>query len=305
MAEKSGPKKKTSPARDDAAGDEYSLSGDFRGAVINIKSTIVSNDEVKDFENLPPEPGEPPFQGLQYFDEKDADRFFGREMLVAKIVARMAGTRFLAVIGASGSGKSSVVRAGVIPALRRSARLVDGGMPPTDSGQWDIRVFTPSAHPLEALSASLTRDSESVTAAATLRADLEQDAHSLVLASRRLLSQNGRKHLLLVIDQFEEIFTQCKQESERQAFLENLLMAVDPADPQPVSILLTLRADFYAQLSRTERLRELVSQNQEFIGAMNTDELTRAILQPAAIGQLEGTGWSCGGAARRPGQRTR
>ncbi len=284
MAEKTGSKKKTSPARDDAAGDEYSLSGDFRGAVINIKSTIVSNDEVKDFENLPPEPGEPPFQGLQYFDEKDADRFFGREMLVAKIVARMAGTRFLAVIGASGSGKSSVVRAGMIPALRRSARLVDGGMPPTDSGQWDIRVFTPSGHPLEALSASLTRDLESVTAAATLRADMEQDAHSLVLASRRLLSQNGRKHLLLVIDQFEEIFTQCKQESERQAFLENLLLAVDPADPQPVSVLLTLRADFYAQLSRSEHLRELVSQNQEFIGAMNSDELTRAILQPAAIG---------------------
>jgi tetratricopeptide (TPR) repeat protein len=284
MAAESGPKKKTSPERHDASGDEYNLSGDFRGAVINIKSTIVSNDEVKDFENLPPEPGEPPFQGLQYFDEKDADRFFGREMLVAKIVARMAGTRFLAVIGASGSGKSSVVRAGVIPALRRSARLADGGMPPTDSGQWDIRIFTPSAHPLEALSASLTRDSESVTAASTLRADMEQDTRALVLASRRLLSQNGRKHLLLVIDQFEEIFTQCKQENERQAFLENLLMAVDPADPQPVSVLLTLRADFYAQLSRTERLRELVSQNQEFIGAMNRDELTRAILQPAALG---------------------
>lgn len=284
MTEESGPKKKASPERHDAAGDEYNLSGDFRGAVINIKSTIVSNDEAKDFENLPPETGEPPFQGLQYFDEKDADRFFGRELLVAKIVARMAGTRFLAVIGASGSGKSSVVRAGVIPALRRSARFADGGMPPTDSGQWDIRVFTPSAHPLEAMSASLTRDSESVTAASTLRADMEQDTRALVLASRRLLSQNGRKHLLLVIDQFEEIFTQCKQESERQAFLENLLMAVDPADSQPVSVLLTLRADFYAQLSRTERLRELVSQNQEFIGAMNSDELTRAILQPAALG---------------------
>jgi tetratricopeptide (TPR) repeat protein len=284
MAAESGPEKKTSPERHDASGDEYNLSGDFRGAVINIKSTIVSNDEVKDFENLPPEPGEPPFLGLQYFDERDADRFFGREMLVAKIVARLAGTRFLAVIGASGSGKSSVVRAGVIPALRRSARLADGGLPPTDSGQWDIRVFTPSAHPLEALAASLTRDSESVTAAATLRADMEQDARALVLASRRLLSQNGSKHLLLVIDQFEEIFTQCRQENERQVFLENLFTAVDPADSHPVSVLLTLRADFYSHLSRTERLRELVSQNQEFIGAMNSDELTRAILQPAALG---------------------
>ena len=148
-----------------AVGDQYYLSGDFRGAVINIKSTIVSNAEVKDSENLPPEPGEPPFQGLQYYDEKDADRFFGREMVVAKIVGRLANSRFLAVIGASGSGKSSVVRAGVIPALRKGERLKDGSLPPTDSGQWDIRTFTPVAHPLDALAAILTRESESISAA--------------------------------------------------------------------------------------------------------------------------------------------
>ena len=123
-------------------GDHYEMSGDFRGAVINIKSTIVSNDEVKDLENLPPEPGDPPFQGMQYFDEKDADRFFGREALIAKIVGRLTGSRFLTIVGASGSGKSSVVRAGVIPALRRGERLADGSMPPTNSGQWDIRIFT-------------------------------------------------------------------------------------------------------------------------------------------------------------------
>src|SRR5215204_3527890 len=113
------PDKKPSSAKKRAVspGDSYELSGDFRGAVVNIKSTIVSNAEVKDLENLPPEPGEPPFQGLQYFDEKDADRFFGREALIAKIVGRLTTLRFLAVIGASGSGKSSVVRAGVIPAL--------------------------------------------------------------------------------------------------------------------------------------------------------------------------------------------
>src|SRR5215213_8710510 len=124
-----------------SSGDNYDLSGDFRGAVINIKSTIVSSAEVKDIENLPPEPGEPPFQGLQYYDEKDADRFFGREVLVAKIVSRLANSRFLTVIGASGSGKSSVARAGVIPALRRGERLTDGSLPPTDRGQWDIRIF--------------------------------------------------------------------------------------------------------------------------------------------------------------------
>src|SRR5215216_1510290 len=142
MTGKSGSSKpsKKQPRRSKTAqtspGDQYDLSGDFRGAVINIKSTIVSNDKVKDLENLPPEPGEPPFQGMQYFDEKDADRFFGRESLVAKIVGRLASTRFLAIVGASGSGKSSVVRAGVIPALRRGDRLADGSMPPSNSRQW-------------------------------------------------------------------------------------------------------------------------------------------------------------------------
>lgn len=278
------PRKPRAKNKSASTGDNYELSGDFRGAVINIKSTIVSNDEVKDLENLPPEPGEAPFQGLQYFDEKDSARFFGREALVAKIVGRLAKTRFLSVIGASGSGKSSVVRAGVIPALRRGERLADGSLPPTDSGQWDIRVLNPSAHPLDALAASLTHGAESVSAITSLRADLLKNPKSLGLAARRVLSQNNKKNLLLVIDQFEEVFTQCRQDDERRAFIENLLHAVDPADPQPITVLLTLRADFYSQLAFQDRLRELVSQNQEFIGAMSRDELTRAVLQPAALG---------------------
>lgn len=265
-------------------GELYDFSGDFRGALINIKSTIVSNEEARDLENLPPEPGDPPFQGMQYFDEKDADRFFGREVLIAKIVGRLTRTRFLTIVGASGSGKSSVVRAGVIPALRRGERLADGSMPPTNSGQWDIRIFTPSAHPLDALAATLTLESGSLSAMTSLRGDLAQDPQSLTIAARRLLAQNGRKNLLLVIDQFEEIFTQCRQEEERQAFIDNLLRAVNPDDVQPITILLTLRADFYAQLSLQDQLRELVAQNQEFIGAMSRDELVRAILQPAALG---------------------
>jgi len=284
MTNKSNSPKKTRKNRSAASGDSYELSGDFRGAVVNIKSTIVSNEEVKDLENLPPEPGEPPFQGLQYFDEKDADRFFGREAVVAKIVGRLTSTRFLTVIGASGSGKSSVVRAGVIPALRRGERLADGSVPPTDSGQWDIRILTPSAHPLEALAASLTRDSESVSAITTLRNDLAQDPNALSLVARRVLAQNNKKHLLLVIDQFEEVFTQSRQDDERSAFIENLLHALDPANAQPITILLTLRADFYSQLAFQDHLRELVSQNQEFIGAMSRDELKRAILLPAALG---------------------
>ncbi|HSK89147.1 MAG TPA: tetratricopeptide repeat protein [Anaerolineales bacterium] len=278
------PKKPRAKKRSASSGDNYDLSGDFRGAVVNIQSTIVSNAEVKDLENLPPEPGDPPFQGLQYFDEKDADRFFGREAVVAKIVGRLTTTRFLTVIGASGSGKSSVVRAGVLPALRRGERLADGSLPPTDSGQWDIRILTPSAHPLDALAASLTRDSDSLSAITALHSELVQAPTALSLIARQVLAQNNKKHLLLIIDQFEEVFTQCRQEDEQRAFIENLLHAIDPADPQPVTVLVTLRADFYSQLAFHDRLRELVSQNQEFIGAMNREELTRAILQPAALG---------------------
>jgi hypothetical protein len=136
---------------------------------------------------------------------------------------------------------------------------------------------------LDALAASLTRESESVSAATALRADLAQEPQALNLTARRLLAQNGKKRLMLVIDQFEEVFTQCRQEDERKAFIENLLSAVEPGDSQPITILLTLRADFYAQLAVQDQLRELVSQNQEFIGAMSRDELTRAILQPAAL----------------------
>ncbi|HEX2994556.1 MAG TPA: ATP-binding protein [Anaerolineales bacterium] len=177
---KKGPAKKRSAS----SGDRYDLSGDFRGAVVNIQSTIVSNAEVKDIEALPPEPGEPPFQGLQYFDEKDADRFFGRETVVARIVGRLATTRFLTVIGASGSGKSSVVRAGVIPALRRGERLADGSLPPTDSGKWDIRILTPSAHPLDALAVSLSREADPINAITGLRAELTQTPNALSLIAR-------------------------------------------------------------------------------------------------------------------------
>ncbi len=275
------------PAEDTAkatAGDRYDLSGDFRGAVINIKSTIVSNEEVKDIESLPPEPGEPPYQGMQYFDEKDAARFFGREALIAKIAGRLTRTRFLAIIGASGSGKSSLVRAGVVPALRRGDRLADGSMPPLGSDQWDIRLFTPGPSPLTALANSLAEDPTSTSETTSLQTELAQSAEALNGIVARVLKQNGRDHLVLVIDQFEEIFTQCHHDEERKSFIENLLAAVDPAKVEPITILLTMRADLYAQLAAQDRLRELVSQNQEFIGAMSREELQSAILRPAALG---------------------
>src|SRR5512135_414001 len=147
-----------------------------------------------------PTPGEPPFKGLQYFDEADSDLFFGREVLTAKLVNRLRETHFLSVIiGASGSGKSSLVRAGLIPAIRR-----DGSPNRLD---WQVHVITPTAHPLEALATELTRDSESVTATATLIDDLAKDPRSLHLYLSRQTSTRAAPAItatLLVIDQFEE-----------------------------------------------------------------------------------------------------
>ncbi len=276
------PRRGKKSSQSETPGETYNLSGDFRHAVINIQSTIVGSAEVRDIETLPPEPGEPPYKGLQYFTEADADQFFGRELLTARIVNRLAGARFLAVIGASGSGKSSLVRAGVIPALRRGLRLADGSTPPVNSARWLVRVLTPTAHPLQALSAALTTEDESL---ASLAKALEIDPAALSLTIRRLLAKESSPTLLLVIDQFEELFTQCRSESERQAFINSLLAVADPAQGQPVSVLLLMRADFYASLAQYDALRALVSAQQEFIGAMSRDELFRAIVQPAALGQ--------------------
>jgi WD40 repeat protein len=264
-------------------------------------------------EDESPAPGVSPFKGLEYFNEADADLFFGREALTAKLAGhlRHASHNFLAVVGASGSGKSSLVRAGLVPALKRGEQLADGILPPEGSTHWPIHIITPTSHPLEALAASLTRDSESVTATSTLIDDLARDPRSLHLYVRKTLSHSpspigdlpmgegrgGGSRLLLVIDQFEELFTLCHNESERQAFVDNLLNAVAPSPvgalptgegwrggDGPTIVVLTLRADFYAHCAQFADLREALAKQQEYIGPMSADELRRAIEEPAKRG---------------------
>jgi energy-coupling factor transporter ATP-binding protein EcfA2 len=157
----------------------------------------------------PPAPGEPPFQGLQYFDADDAGRFFGREPVVARLVDRLQTEQFLTLVGASGSGKSSVVRAGLVPAVR-GARLADG------SAAWLVHVLTPTARPLEALAGCLTPPNGSLAEITSLLHALGRDPRSLRLHLRRTLPCGRRA--LLVVDQFEELFTLCRDPFEREAF---------------------------------------------------------------------------------------
>lgn len=192
----------------------------------------------------PPAPGEPPFKGLQYFDESDADIFFGREALISHLVEQIQyreksrQVRFLAIIGASGSGKSSIIRAGLVPALKR------------DSRPRLVQVITPTEYPLVSLSSN---DIDSTTA-------------------------KGR--LVLIVDQFEELFTLCQNERERKFFIDKLLNA---AQEGLAFIVIALRADFYAACEPYENLRRILSQNQEYIGPMKASELRRAIEEPARV----------------------
>lgn len=197
-----------------------------------------------------PAPGLPPYKGLLYFDESDSDRFFGRETLTAHLAERVtnvasdASSRFLAVVGASGSGKSSLVRAGLAATLRRTG--------------WDVRVFTPTVHPMKMLEAQLK--------------------------SNR--AKENSRSVLLLVDQFEETFTLCHDESERIAFVDHLLqLAREPNEK--FFILIALRADFYSHCAQYPQLRHAVAAEQEYIGQMTTAELRRAIEEPAKHG-----GWA-------------
>jgi WD40 repeat protein len=242
-----------------------------------------------------PAPGQPPYKGLQHFDVGDAADFHGREHLTAELVDFLRHNSLLAVVGASGSGKSSLVRAGLVHAVQSGQALADGVTAPEGSQNWLVHIITPTARPLESLAASLTRDSESVRAAAVLTDDLAQDPRSLDFYARRLLSQPGAgERLLLVVDQFEELFTLCKDKAQRKAFVDNLLAAACPeagggCNPDDTStlVVLTLRADFYAQCLDIENLRAPLERYQRIIGAMSQEELRRAIEQPARRGGWE------------------
>jgi WD40 repeat protein/DNA-binding XRE family transcriptional regulator len=226
-----------------------------------------------------------PYKGLNYFDETDADLFAGRDVLTARLVEHVLALisnrkpeqeRFLAVVGASGSGKSSLVRAGLVPALRWNPA----------TAYWPIHVITPTAHPLESLAASLTQGTGSVAATARFMDDLAHEPRSLSLFINQTMKATDGSHFLLVVDQFEELFALCRSEEERAAFIENLLTAASLPDG-PAITLITLRADFYAHCSRYPHLREALSRQQEYIGAMSGAEMRCAIEEPAYRGHWE------------------
>jgi WD40 repeat protein/DNA-binding SARP family transcriptional activator len=212
-----------------------------------------------------------PYKGLRPFGEADAADFFGREELTRLLVDRVAESRFLAVVGPSGSGKSSVVRAGLVSQLRR------GGLPGSES--WHIAVLAPGAYPLEELEACLLRIATSPPP--SLIEQLGADDRGLLRSVKRVLPDDDSE-IVLVLDQLEELFTLVEDESLRSHVLAILERAV--RDPRSrLRVVATLRADFYDRPLMYRRFAELLRDNVVTVSPLSPEAIERAISEPARL----------------------
>nr|WP_293099089.1 CHAT domain-containing protein [Moorena sp. SIO3I6] len=219
-----------------------------------------------------------PYRGLLAFREDNAEFFFGREAFTKKLVEAVYQDSLVTVIAPSGSGKSSVVHAGLIPKLKQN-------------GKWQILSFRPGYTPFSALASALishlepqlqidptTRDQKIANLAATWQREdgaLRKKLEAIVL-------EKPDTPLLLVIDQFEELYTLC-EEKECQCFLEQLLEVVKALKPyaQKFTFVLTLRADFLGHALSDRSFADVIADADQMLGPMNRQELEEAITKPA------------------------
>jgi WD40 repeat protein/transcriptional regulator with XRE-family HTH domain len=207
-----------------------------------------------------------PYKGLRTFEHDDAPLFFGREAQIQRVRTRLAEVRFVAVVGASGSGKSSFVRAGLLAGIERR---VNG------AGRCRTVLLTPGADPVDALASGVA--AATGRGARELAADLRADPDALQHAARHA----GGAGIVIAVDQFEELFTHCQDEGTRRCFVDALIAAWrDPASP--FVVILALRADFYGRIAAYPDLVTAVVAHQTVLGPMSVTDLRRAIELPAA-----------------------
>lgn len=216
-----------------------------------------------------------PYRGLRPFREEDEPFFFGRNSFAETLTDAVLRKPFVAVVGASGSGKSSVVRAGLIPRLRRGA----------GDRVWDAITLVPTDRPLTSLAAALLPALEPDLSEVDRLAEVKKLAGHLAngtiglrdVAGRVLAKQPGTDRLLLFVDQWEELYTQCADDAVRQAFVGQLL---ESASDQ-VFIVLTIRGDFMGRALDNRDLADRLQDAVVPIGPMTRHELKNSVVRPA------------------------
>ena len=229
--------------------------------------------------------GQCPYPGLQPFTEEQAQFFFGREVQVQWLLDKLkkgmqteTGARFLAIVGASGSGKSSLALAGLIPALRDAQAA--------GSGAWPVVVTRPGSRPLENLAIALARAPALCSAAGdalALSDQLAQDRRRLHFTIAQALHEGPRsQRAVILVDQFEEAFTQCEDESQRRALVDNLLCAATIPGGKAI-VVLTMRADFYSHCAAYSNLAAAVADHQDLVPPLGEPQLREVIVRPAQL----------------------
>ncbi len=218
-----------------------------------------------------------PYRGLLAFREEDSEFFFGRQKYTDDLVELVQHHSMVAVTGASGSGKSSVVRAGLVPRLRHRG----------DGDVWDILTLLPKENPLHSLAGVflplVEPDLTGIDLIRKRKALADDLEHARVplwdLAMEGLKQQPGTDRLLLVVDQWEELYTNCKSDNQRNRFIMELLESTS-RENSPLSVVLTVRWDFYGQILNHRLLLDRLQHSRLDLGPMNRDELRSAIEEP-------------------------
>ena len=279
------------PSISAAASDAVIISGNGNQVTVYLAAGVTRFAEAGEpVTKEVPALGPNPYRGLAAFFEEDANRFFGREKQTFRLWEAFRalhetkpGTpslRVLPILGPSGSGKSSLARAGLVPEIARHV------LPTLQSPR--VIVFTPTAHPLEALARILARvvtdDPAPVTKAAEFEAELRRSTDGTYEGLRRIaryVPEMDRRKLVVLVDQFEELYTLCTDPKEQDAFIGNLLHACHDAAAD-VSFVLTLRTDFIGSTQRHPEFNRIVTEQGIIVPAMDASELREAITKPAA-----------------------
>ncbi len=210
-----------------------------------------------------------PYKSLHAFEESDARDFFGRDGEIATLLDLVSRQRFSTVVGPSGSGKSSLVKAGLLPALR-TGRLAG-------SHEWLIVTTIPGAHPFDELATALA--DVATEGLGDLAAELRRDSHGLLRIGKRIM-RDLEGDLVIVVDQFEELYSLVGEDSVRSLFTTSLIEATE--DPHSrIRVVSTIRADFFDQPLLDDRLGPIVSGAHLALSVPNADALLQSIQGPA------------------------